>query len=235
MPTTTATADYRLPDIDRPYGYINCADAVNFAKAHGLFNASGHYSAGDIIFYCWDGSGVAEHTGIVVSDDGVNVHTIEGNTSPTDAGSQTNGGGVYAKVRPHGSTIVGVMSLAKLVKFMGWASDPADIAKAVLAVARTQIGYVEKGGAGNDSGNITKYWAQTDKSLQGESWCADFVSWVYEHAKLVAKAVTGLSAPTRAALATVTAAGNTRKSSLSAQAKARVTGAIKALKAMRAK
>lgn len=102
-------AGHPLPAIDRPYGFIYCPDAVIYAKQHGLWDTSGHYHPGDIIFYDWTGHGVAEHTGIVVSDDGTSIHTIEGNTSAGDAGSQANGGGVYARVRAHGATVMGVL------------------------------------------------------------------------------------------------------------------------------
>jgi peptidoglycan hydrolase-like protein with peptidoglycan-binding domain len=105
-------AGFPLPPMDRSYGYVNCASAVHYAQAHGLFDASGHYAPGDIILY---GPGGGQHTGIVVSDDGVNIHTIEGNTMPNDYGSQWNGGGVYARVRPHGPYVFGVMKTSRLL------------------------------------------------------------------------------------------------------------------------
>jgi len=46
----------------------------------------------------------------------------------------------------------------------------------VIAVARSQLGYVESGD------NQTKYWAELDPELQGSPWCAGFVSWVFKHA-----------------------------------------------------
>jgi cell wall-associated NlpC family hydrolase len=104
------TAGKPLPAIDHPWGYSYCPDAEVWAKKHDLWSASGRYSPGDIILYCFDGSGVAEHTGIVVVDHGsAGVETIEGNTLPTDGGDQADGGGVYRKVRPHGPTILGVI------------------------------------------------------------------------------------------------------------------------------
>ena len=65
---------------------------------------------GDVVFFDWQGntgsSGV-DHVGLVtaVRPDG-QVETIEGNTSPSNAGSQSNGGGVYRRVRPR-SVIAG--------------------------------------------------------------------------------------------------------------------------------
>lgn len=133
-------AGHELPAIDRPYGYVNCASAVNWARRNGTWSASGHYAKGDIIFYCWDGSGVAEHTGIVVEDNGAKgIRTIEGNTSPTDAGSQSNGGGVYPKIRYHGSTVLGVISLAKLAKLEGWAASKPKAKKPTKAEAKAAV------------------------------------------------------------------------------------------------
>jgi hypothetical protein len=106
-------AGFPLPAMDRPYGYVNCLSAVHYAQAHGLFDASGHYEPGDIILY---GLGGGQHTGIVVSDDGVNIHTIEGNTTPDGGlGSQSNGGGVYRRVRSHGPWVFGVMKTSRLL------------------------------------------------------------------------------------------------------------------------
>jgi hypothetical protein len=61
---------------------------------------------GDVVFFHFDGehSG-ANHTGIVVSADAGGVHTIEGNTSTGDRGSQVNGGGVYRRYRRWGVVI----------------------------------------------------------------------------------------------------------------------------------
>jgi peptidoglycan hydrolase-like protein with peptidoglycan-binding domain len=98
--------------ISNPY---YCPNIVTYAKQHGLWNDSGHYSPGDIILFCWDGSGVAEHVGRVVSDNGSVVTTIEGNAQNDDHGDQSNGGGVYQRERAHNSTILGVLSYDKLL------------------------------------------------------------------------------------------------------------------------
>lgn len=44
--------------------------------------------------------------------------------------------------------------------------------RGVLALAASQIGYVEK------RNNITKYWAALKPAWQGGPWCATFVQWV---------------------------------------------------------
>lgn len=99
--------------IDHVWGFSFCPDAVRWAKEHGYWDESGHYEPGDTIFFCWDSSGVAEHTGTVVSDDGHVVHTFECNTSSGEAGSQANGDGCYFRVRPHGAYILGVLKSSR--------------------------------------------------------------------------------------------------------------------------
>ncbi len=81
-----------------------------YRKAGRAIDRNGPVEPGDIVYFDWEGgtatSGV-DHVGIVtgVRRDG-QVETIEGNTSPTSAGSQSNGGGVYRRVRPR-SVIAG--------------------------------------------------------------------------------------------------------------------------------
>lgn len=141
-------AGHPLPPIDRPYGYINCASAVNYAKAHGLWDESGHYAPGDIVLYDFDGHGVAGHTGIVVADDGRHLTTVEGNTSPGTGGSQANGGGVYLRHRPHGPSVLGVL---KSSTWLGPTPTPHpapapvqedDMATAVLTGGGANVGVV---------------------------------------------------------------------------------------------
>lgn len=65
---------------------------------------NGPVAPGDVVYFDWQGgtgtSGV-DHVGIVVASrpDG-QIETVEGNTSASNAGSQSNGGGVYRRVRP---------------------------------------------------------------------------------------------------------------------------------------
>lgn len=130
-------AGHPLPPIDRPYGFINCGSAVNWGRAHAMWSASGKYSPGDVVIF-----GGNQHTGIVISDDGTTLVTIEGNTSPDGStGSQTNGGGVYVKHRPHGPWVTGVLTMSKVldqpeIAHPVVAKDPVP-AKAVLQVTGT--------------------------------------------------------------------------------------------------
>jgi hypothetical protein len=60
-----------------------------------------------VVFFRWPGSPfTADHVGFVTRREGDRIWTIEGNTSPSDRGSQGNGGGVYERVRPL-SVVVG--------------------------------------------------------------------------------------------------------------------------------
>ena len=56
---------------------------------------------GDIVLFSWKQDGVANHVGIVAGniDSAGNFHTVEGNTAATNAGDQSNGGMVAARVR----------------------------------------------------------------------------------------------------------------------------------------
>lgn len=118
-----------LPAMGKTYGYVYVPNAVNYAKAHGLWDASGHYAPGDVVCY-----GNGAHTGIIATDDGTTMAVYEGNTSPDNgAGSQTNGGGVYLRHRPHGTWVNGVVKTSRLLT--GTSSTPHT---APAAPSRTQ-------------------------------------------------------------------------------------------------
>lgn len=91
-----------------PHGYIYCPDLENYAKAHNLVIAD-HTKAqpADIVLFDWDGTGIADHTGIVEKNMSNHfLQTIEGNTSGEGVlGSQKNGGGVYRRQRHIDATI----------------------------------------------------------------------------------------------------------------------------------
>ena len=83
-----------LPAIDRAYGYVSALDAMRYGQSHGLWDTSGHYAPGDLIIF-----GGGEHTGICESDDGVTLHTIDGNW----------GDQVTRVVRSHGIYVSGAV------------------------------------------------------------------------------------------------------------------------------
>lgn len=86
-----------------PHGYINCASFGNWAKKNKLTVPVMQVQAGDILLFCWDESGVPEHTGIAIGPYDPKSHlipTVEGNTGGNVIGSQVNGDGVHSRGRP---------------------------------------------------------------------------------------------------------------------------------------
>jgi hypothetical protein len=62
--------------------FASCRIGAKWFKDNGQW-ATGGYSepvAGDIIFFDWNGDGIANHVGLVVGNDGSTVYTIEGNS-----------------------------------------------------------------------------------------------------------------------------------------------------------
>jgi CHAP domain protein len=58
---------------------------------------------GDVVLFDWDQDGLTDHVGIVEANLGDGwLQTIEGNTSPSNAGSQSAGNGVYRRQRSYG-------------------------------------------------------------------------------------------------------------------------------------
>jgi len=99
-----------LPAMGKPYGFVYVPSAMAYARAHGLWDASGRYAPGDVVCY-----GGGAHTGIIVTDNGSTMVTIEGNTSSGESGSQTNGGMVALRHRPHGAWVNGVVKTSRLL------------------------------------------------------------------------------------------------------------------------
>lgn len=69
--------------------------------------------AGDIVFFDWRSDGASDHVGIVEYREGGYLFTIEGNTSHTQGGSQTNGGFVARKRRAR-SLVKAIMRIEKV-------------------------------------------------------------------------------------------------------------------------
>nr|DAY44672.1 MAG TPA: CHAP domain protein [Caudoviricetes sp.] len=58
---------------------------------------------GDVVLFDWDQDGLTDHVGIVEANLGDGwLQTIEGNTSSSNAGSQSSGNGVYRRQRSWG-------------------------------------------------------------------------------------------------------------------------------------
>lgn len=75
-----------------PYG-------INAAAKAGRLVPKIQAIPGDYLCFDWDDDNIADHVGFVEANRGSWVQTIEGNTSSGQAGSQSNGGGVYRRAR----------------------------------------------------------------------------------------------------------------------------------------
>lgn len=90
---------------------------VNFAKKIGAWKTTGN-QYGDQPCYAWSTGALAAHVGASNPDPASNLfRAIEGNTSPTAAGSQGNGNGVWEKYRSR-STILGWVDMRVVLAWM---------------------------------------------------------------------------------------------------------------------
>jgi hypothetical protein len=96
-----AYAGHPLGNIGYLKGFAGCQTAVKYYRERNMITK--HPKPGDLMFFNWKGNGVFVHTGIFTkyAISGIDVYTVEGNTSNKN---QTNGGQVMQKVRevrPH--------------------------------------------------------------------------------------------------------------------------------------
>lgn len=96
-----------------PDGTVYTPNIVSYAKTRqggfASWESWTNRKPGDLILFKWPGvsRAVCDHVGILDTD---GAHTIEGNTSSGNAGSQNNGGGVYRRDRG-GVAVVGCARL----------------------------------------------------------------------------------------------------------------------------
>lgn len=79
--------------------YAYCPYGINGARAQGRLVPKTAAQPGDIVFFDWDPDTVSDHTGFIESYSGGVYTCIEGNTSPDNGGSQSDGGGVWRRTR----------------------------------------------------------------------------------------------------------------------------------------
>lgn len=94
---------------------------VAWAKKIGAWTTkSGTQKDGDLVVFNWGGRGAVDHVGIAWRDErpGVGYRSVEGNTSPSNKGSQGNGGGVYVRYRRR-SDIAGWVRMDKVLAHYG--------------------------------------------------------------------------------------------------------------------
>jgi len=90
-----AMAEKKLPSIGFSNGFAGCQTAVAYFKKKCLITEKP--TAGDIVFFDWNGDGRYDHTGLFVEWVDYNTFkTIEGNTSLKN---QSNGGQVMERIR----------------------------------------------------------------------------------------------------------------------------------------
>lgn len=90
-------------------GFASCNIGYQWFVKNKRTVPVGKAEPGDIVFFNFDNNPhTTEHVGIVVSNDGKNLITFEGNTSGDYRGSQANGGGAFKKKRPY-ATVMGVV------------------------------------------------------------------------------------------------------------------------------
>lgn len=97
-------AGQQMPAIDRSYGAVSAFDVMNYARAHDLWSASGHYAPGDMIVF-----GGGEHGAICESDNGSVVTTIDGNWGDV----------VQRVARGHGPFVSGAFQMSRLLTGSG--------------------------------------------------------------------------------------------------------------------
>lgn len=105
----------KAPDlpISNPY---YCPTIATYARQHKLWLPADQGSPGDMVLFQWKKNGVADHIGRIVSKGNGSYVTIEGNTSGSNSGSQSNGGGVFKRTRSYtNGTVLGILDYSKLL------------------------------------------------------------------------------------------------------------------------
>lgn len=82
------------------YPSAYCPDIVSAGYAQGATVSVQQAAPGDVVLFDWGHDDEADHVGIVEHNDGY-LTTIEGNTSSSNSGSQSNGGCVARKERSY--------------------------------------------------------------------------------------------------------------------------------------
>ena len=84
-------------------GFASCDLGLKWFAKKGKIIPVGQAKAGDIVFFQFDKDAQADHVGIVKSNNTAlkYLQVIEGNTSSGNAGSQSNGDGVFLRKRSY--------------------------------------------------------------------------------------------------------------------------------------
>ena len=101
MLVTKCLREIGITDFDSAY----VPGRIATARARGWLVLREKAQPGDLVCFDWDDDGVADHIGIDEIKYAWSYQTIEGNTSGSWRGSQSNGGGVYRRVRSFDTVI----------------------------------------------------------------------------------------------------------------------------------
>ena len=104
----------RLVNASSRKGFASCDAGLKWFAKKGKLVPVAQAQPGDLVFFQFDNDAQPDHVGIVEKNNTrlKRLVCIEGNTSPNNSGSQSNGGGVYRKKRSYGT----VMAVARPTK-----------------------------------------------------------------------------------------------------------------------
>lgn len=90
-------------------GFASCDAGLKWFAKRGKLVPVGQADAGDLVFFQFDDDAQPDHVGIVVKNNKrlKSLVCVEGNTSAGTSGSQSNGDGVYRRVRSY-SQVMGI-------------------------------------------------------------------------------------------------------------------------------
>ena len=144
-----------------------CATIGDWAKQQGVwYNYTSAARPGDLVLFDFSGGhSYRQHIGIVVSQTGNTLTTIEGNTSVT---SNDNGGAVMTRTR----------TLSQVVGFIRPKYTSDQTAAKLLAIAKAEVGTKEYPANSNKCKYNTWYYGSA-VSGSAYAWCVVFCAWCF--------------------------------------------------------
>lgn len=108
--------------VGHPQGFSYCPSAVQFGRAHSIVVPSWEAEPGDIALFDWNGDGIADHTELVEQWVSGVLHTIGGNSGPSNVDNYRGAGGVHRHIwtAPTGrgnNQVLAVLNSSRLVAF----------------------------------------------------------------------------------------------------------------------
>ena len=136
-----------------------CPTVLNWGKNNGLTVNKANGRCGDIVLFDWDGDGVADHIGLIISKNADGSYTtVEGNTSDS---SYSNGGWVLKRVR-YQWQIIGIIR----PKYNGTVSSAEDVNIAAKPDIYYQV-YTEQSGWLPKVKNLDDYAGEDGEAVKG--------------------------------------------------------------------